>query len=218
MKRINQNIRTKELTQIASISALYVVASFFPLTAFIGGSGFITVGMIIVPVIAWMLKPQFAIVAAVISALAQYAFQISSAPIFGLYSLVIPIIAISLGSIAFHARNGALAAWGFVLANAIFYLLYANGAWFWLPPYLIVIFSLPLALKGSSLRLPILCLYTTMCELASITIGSIMILHLPGSLWMIIAGFMFFERGVATVGSWLVIKGLETAMPHLAGN
>jgi hypothetical protein len=57
-----------------------------------------------------------------------------------------------------------------------------------------------------------------MCELAAMTIGSITILHLPGSLWMIIAGFMFFERGVATVGSYLVIKGLQAAMPSLAGN
>jgi hypothetical protein len=57
-----------------------------------------------------------------------------------------------------------------------------------------------------------------MCELASITIGSITILHLPGSLWMIIAGFMFFERGVATVGSSLVIKALETTVPNLTGN
>lgn len=218
LKNIDRNVRTKELTRIATTSALYVVASFFPLTAFIGGGGFITVGIVILPVIAWMLRPRSALTTAVVSALAQYAFQISTAPIFGLYSLAIPIIAMTLGSIAFHSRKGIIAPWSFVFANAIFYVLYSNGAWFWLLPYLIIIFSLPLALKCSSLRLPLLCLYTTMCELAAMTIGSITILHLPGSLWTIIAGFMFFERGIATAGSYLVIKGLQAAMPNLAGN
>lgn len=40
-------------------------------------------------------------------------------------------------------------------------------------------------------------------------------LHLPGSFWMVIAVFMFFERAVATGGSYLVIKGLQAAMPNL---
>ena len=210
---INLGLGTRELSQMAVLSAIFVVASAIPVSAFIGGAGFITLGIVFVPVIARILKPKAALISGFVGSLAIYGLQFATAPIFGPLSLIIPTSGIFLGSIAFHHKIGPFAPWAYVLFGAIFYAALSGGGGLWLVPYVLVLVTLPLVLKMSKLRLPFLCLYSAMCELTTMNVASISILRLVGPVWSAIAPFMFYERTVATLGSFLLITGIRKAMP-----
>src|SRR5438094_10024104 len=49
--------RTAELTLAAGLAATYVITTFIPLTPFIGGPAFITLEIVMRPVIAAVLRP-----------------------------------------------------------------------------------------------------------------------------------------------------------------
>ncbi len=208
-------LETRELSEIAVLSALFVIASVIPVSTFIGGAGFITLGIVLVPVIARMLRPWPALISGLVGALAMYALQLATAPIFGPISILIPMSGILLGSVGFHHRLGCAIPWGYVLFGAVYYFSFSRGTLLWLAPYLIVILSLPIVITESKFRLPLLCLYSTLCELTTMNIASIGILRLPGPLWSVITPLMFFERTVATAGSYMVISGIIKAMPRM---
>lgn len=210
-------LATRELSEIAVLSALFVIASVIPVSTFIGGAGFITLGIVLVPVIARMLRPWSALTSGLVGTLAVYALQIATAPIFGPISILIPISGILLGSIGFHNRLGCIIPWSYALLGAAYYFLFSGGTLLWLAPYIIVILSLPIVLSENKFRIPLLCLYSTMCELTTMNIASIMILRLPGPLWFVITPLMFFERIVATSGSYMVIRGISKAIPRMMG-
>lgn len=212
-----QPLGTRELSVMSVLSAIFVVASAFPFSAFIGGAGFITLGVVFVPVIGRILKPIPALISGLAGAIAVYVLQIATAPVFGLVSLLIPVSGIFLGSFAFHYRLGAVVPWAYVLFGTAYYLVFSEGTALWLLPYIVVLASLPFALKKTGARLPLLCLYSTMCELTTMNIASIAILNLPGPLWSLIAPFMYFERTVATLGAFFVITGVGRAIPGILG-
>lgn len=211
--KFSLGLETRELSEMAVLSAIFVVTATIPISAFIGGSGFITLSIVIVPVIARILKPKAALICGLVGAVAVYALQIATAPIFGPLSLLIPTSGILLGSMAFHHRIGPIVPWVYVLFGTIFYVAFSGGGYLWLAPYVLALASLPLLLNRRRASLPLLCLYSTICELVTMNIASISFLRLPGPLWTVIAPFMFFERTVATLGSFLVIAGIHKAMP-----
>jgi xanthosine utilization system XapX-like protein len=59
----------RELSLVAGLSALLAVASTVPPSAAIGGLGFISFGAVLVPVIAWLLKPKEALLSWVVGSL-----------------------------------------------------------------------------------------------------------------------------------------------------
>lgn len=208
-------LETKELSKIAGLSALFVVASTIPISSFIGGAGFISLSLVFVPVMAYLLKPKAATVSALVGSLVGYILQIGIGPVYGPVSFLIPTAGAMLGSIGFRSRVGALILWGYVLFGGAFYFFLSRGTLLWLAPYVVVLVSLPLVLFPGRWRILLLCFYATMCELTTMTLASITILQLPGSLWSLISPLMFYERTVATVGSFLLISGLRKAIPAL---
>jgi hypothetical protein len=72
-----------------------------------------------------MLRPHLALLSSIISSIALYVFQVFVAPILGLYSLGIPFIAITLGSIGFHVKKGIMAPWCFIFLSAMLYILFS---------------------------------------------------------------------------------------------
>jgi hypothetical protein len=194
---------TRGLALIAVFTALYVVASAIPIDAFIGGAGFITVAIILLPVMAKVLRPREAVVMGAIAGLGIYAFQLSVVPILGFFGLLVPSLAIVLGALGFHKSPLIPAA--YVLFGMVWYILFSGGTAVWLAPYVLVV-ALSVALqagalgKGMRLKTVVLVLDATMCELVTLNIGSISVLHLPGALWTVITPFMFLERTVAVVG------------------
>src|SRR6266699_3327980 len=136
--------RTAELTLAAGLAATYIITTFIPLTPFIGGPGFITLEIVMLPIIAALLRPVPALATVLVGSLGMALGQPSFYQDFGLPGLLVPLVAVGAGSIAFHDRLGPLVPWAYVLAGAADYIALAEGGTlFWLIPYFFVIGSLP---------------------------------------------------------------------------
>ena len=212
-------LTTTDITLSAALAAVFIVSTFFPVDAFIGGAGIITFEIILVPVIAFTLRPVLAAVTISIGSVGMALFQGGIIPAFGILGILVPVVATILGSIAFHYRYGPILPWAYVLAGAIYYLGYSkSGTTFWLIPYIIVIISLPVALSLKGDRsVALLAFYTAMAEQVTLNILSIGVVGLVDGIWTIITPFMILERTIATVGSYILIvglkRGLETRLP-----
>ena len=196
---------------MAVLSALYIAANAVPIDAFIGGAGFITAGILILPVIARLVRPWESVVVAFGAPLGLFALQLSVVPVFGFYGMLIPASAIVLGSLGF--RKSYLIPASYIVFGAAWYASFSSGTPVWLAPYgvaigLTVVNQIRPFASGTRTEILFFCLLTTMCELTTMNIGSVSLLQLPGSLWVIIAPFMFVERTVAVVGASSVIGAL----------
>jgi hypothetical protein len=214
-KELQQRLfRTQDLTLSASLAALYIITTFFPFDAFLGGAGIISYEIISVPLIAALLRPRPAVLAAIVGSLGMAAFHTGTFPAFGFFALAVPIVAITMGSIGFHIRYGSILEWGYVLFGAVFYVAYSRGGTLlWLAPYTIVIASLPLALKSKGrYQVVILAFYTAMCWQVTLNILSIGIVGLVDGFWTVVTPFMFLERTVATIGSATLIVALKSRL------
>lgn len=193
------------------ITALYVASNAIPISAFIGGAGFITAGIILLPVIARLLRPKEAVIVAILVPFGLLGLQLSIIPVFGFYGMLIPATAIILGSLGYH--KSYLIPTAFVALGLVWYALLSGGTLLWLLPYFVAI-GLALAnqvrpfSKGGKWEILLHCLLVTICELVTINIGSVSILHLPGGLWSVITPVMYFERSVAVIGSSTILAGL----------
>src|SRR5437899_4557278 len=213
--RISQNfLTTTELALTSTLAAVYVVSTFFPLTPFIGGPSFITLEIVMLPVIAAVLRPILAMVTVLVGSLGMALGQPSFYQTFGLAGLLVPILAVALGSIAFHYEWGPIAPWAYVLAGAIYYILFSKGGTlFWLAPYILVIISLPAALRAKDpYRTGLLALYTAMSEQVSLNVFSISLLNLTRDFWIGVTHVMYLERTVATLGAFAVIVALKSQL------
>ncbi len=205
---------TRDLTLSAVLAAFYIVSTFIPVDAFIGGAALISLEIVTVPVIAALLRPSQAAITIIVGSLGMALFQTGTFPFFGFFALLVPVIATILGSFAFHFRLGPLLAYAYVLVGAVFYLTFSKGGTLlWLVPYALVIFSLPLALKLTGTRsIAILAFYTAMTWQVTLNILSISVAGLTGLFWTGVVPFMFLERTIATVGSFVVITGLKNRL------
>jgi len=207
-------VTTIELALTSTLAAVYIVSTFFALTPFIGGPGFITLEIVMIPIIAFLLRPILASAAVLTGSLGSAFIQTSFYHIFGLPGLLIPLIAVTLGSFAFHYEWGSIVPWAYVLAGAVYYILFSKGGTlFWLAPYTLVIVSLPFALKTKeSYRIGLLALYTAMSEQVTLNVLSISLLSLTGNFWTGVTPFMFLERTVATLGGFAIIVALKSRL------
>lgn len=202
---------TRRITLMSVLVALYIVANIFPISAFIGGAGFITAGIVVLPVMARLLRPKEALVVGFVAPLGLFALQLSIMRVFGLYGILIPALGIIFGSLGFHKSYLYPAA--YVAFGAFWYIAFSGGTWLWLIPYIGVI---ALALTdqihpfkvGQRADVVLHSLDATMCELVTMNIGSVSLLKLPGELWTVITPFMFFERTIAVLGSASILSAL----------
>src|SRR2546428_6279563 len=114
--------KTAELTLTAGLAAIYAVTTYLPLSKFIGGPGFITLEIVMLPIIAALLRPLLALAAVFVGSLVAALGQSSFTFTFGPVGLLIPLIAVAAGSIAFHYRIGPVVPWLYVLAGAAYHL------------------------------------------------------------------------------------------------
>ena len=197
---------------ISVLTSLYVVANLIPISVFVGGAGFITAGVILLPVIAKLLKPKEAVVVAAIASLILFLLQLSIMPIYGFYGLIIPVAGILFGSLGAHKSYLYPAV--YIVFGAVFYLLLSGGIFLWVFPYLVAA-SLSIAYEiipnrrdNRAIEFLVHSLDSTICELSTMTIGSIAILHIPAQLWIVILPAMLFERSVAVLGSVSLLGAL----------
>jgi hypothetical protein len=206
---------TFRLTIASSLAGLFILTTFVPLTPFIGGPAFITLEIVMIPVIAWLLPPSLAVFTALVGSIGMFLAQTSFYNAFGLPGILIPVIATVIGSVAFNYRLGPILAWTYVIIGLVYYILFSQGGtMFWLIPYVIVIISLPLALRNKDklFTIGLIAFYTAMSEQVTMNILSISLLHLVGPVWTIITPFMYSERTVATIGGTLLIVALKSRL------
>ncbi len=215
--RFQLRVTTSELTLAATLAAVYIVSTFIPISPFIGGGpGFITAGIVMLPLIAALLRPPLAGASVIAGSLGMALFgtRTSIYVFFGPLGLLVPIIATILGSLAFHYRWGLIFPWAYVLAGAVYYLLFSKGGTLlWLAPYFLVIISPLAVLKASgSLRTGLLSFYTAMSEQVTLNVISISVLGLVGGFWIAVTPLMFIERTVATLGGTVLIVALKSRL------
>jgi hypothetical protein len=213
--RVKLKVTTSELALAATLAAVYVVSTFFPISPFIGGGpGFITAEILMLPLIAFLLRPPLAAASITAGSLGMALFGTSIYGVFGPLGILVPIIATVLGSFAFHYRLGFLLPWTYVSAGAVYYILFSQGGTLlWLIPYAIVIVSPLAVLKMSGpIHIGLLSLYTAMCEQVTLNVLSIAALGLVGPIWTGITPFMFTERAVATIGGAVLIVALKSRL------
>src|SRR2546430_14521938 len=94
--------KTAELTLTAGLAAIYSITAYLPLSKFIGGPGFITLEILMLPIIGALMRSLMAITAvfggSLVAALGKTRFTAA----FVRDGLVIPLIALVTRSIAFH--------------------------------------------------------------------------------------------------------------------
>jgi len=214
IRRNQQAITTQELALASSLAALLAASTFIPLTPFIGGPGFITLAIVMLPIIAAILRPVPATATALVGALVMVVSpQLNLYTVFGFFGLLIPVIAVAAGSVAFHHKIGPVIPWAYVLTGAAYYLAYSQGTLFWLVPYGLVVVSLPVALRASgTLNIGLLALYTAMCEQVTMNVLSISLAHIIGPAWTAITPLMYLERTLATVGGATAIIALKSIL------
>ena len=143
-------------------------------------------------------------------------------PVYGVFSFAMPLVAGLLGSLAFHYRWGAVSGIIFLAACGYLYAAYSGGTLLWLVPYAAAIAAGVVAVllyfhKGKSgiwsktswYVITGCCVYlTTMIENATMNLGSVFILKLPGDLWTVITPVSALERVIA----WALAFAILTAL------
>jgi hypothetical protein len=206
--------KTAELTLTSGLAAIYAITAYLPLSKFIGGPGFITLEIVMLPIIAALLRPLLASAAVFVGSLIAALGQTSFVAAFGPLGLLIPLIAVATGSIAFHYRLGPIVPWIYVLTGAVYYIaLSKGGTLLWLVPYLLVIISLPIFFRiHGNPRIGLLSFYTAMAEQVTLNILSISVLGLTGVFWVGVTPLMYAERTLATIGGAMGIVALKSGL------
>lgn len=215
---------TRRLVLTGMFAGLFAISTLIPVSVFIGGAGFITLEIVLLPIIAFLLEPWQAFGAALFGSAVAYAFGLGLAPVFGPFSLLISPLAAYLGSVAFHYDEKwfkwSSPIWlalplSYIGFGIIYYLLYSKGPVVWLTPYALAVIAVlyrPFA-KDVTGKIAIGCLATAICEQVGMNVASISLAGLVGPIWLAIAPFMFTERTIATVGSLLAIKAVLRMKP-----
>ena len=215
-------LNTRQVAMTAMWAAIYAVALLIPFSQFIGGAGFITLGIIMVPVFCKMLKPVSAMVAGVFGMVIAASVGAAIVPVYGLFSFIIPLTAGLLGSLAFHYRWGAVPGIIFLGLCSFLYATYSGGTLLWIVPYAVamlagigtlVVYNFKkqnsTTSKTSWLLITGFCIFlTTTIENATMNLGSIFILKLPGDLWTVITPVSMLERTIVWVLAFVILLGL----------
>lgn len=203
-------------------SALYAIGLIIPFSQFIGGAGFITLGIIFIPLYCKFLKPISAMFAGILGMMIAALAGAAIVPVFGIFSFAIPLVAGLLGSLAFNYRWGTIPGIVFLIFAGYLYAVYSGGTLFWLIPYAIAIFAGVVATiiyipkkpktvwsKASWYVVTGCCVYlTTIIDNAVMNLGSVFILNLPGELWVAITPVSVIERVVTLIISFTILAAL----------
>ena len=217
MKQEISSDKALRASRIGVFAALYVATSLVPISVFIGAPSFLALNLIITPVIAILLPPMEALFSSLFGGV--IAFYISpSQAMFGPYTILLPVVGATLGSLTYHkTRSGAFAT-SIFLAAAITAYLIKNYPF----PYFIVPHSVAIVLAAISafkrmtppqLKVPIYTYIATMTEQGMMMIFAVHLLGLPWQVFVGILPLMIYERLVGTFGAAAVTISLLKILP-----
>lgn len=213
-------IETLKAARIGVFAALYVALSLIPISVFIGAPSFLTLNLIITPVIAMLLSPFEAFLSSLFGGLISF-YVAPLQAMFGPFTILLPVAGSTFGSLAFHQdKKGGLAAACFLLIAASSYLVKNFPFPYFVVPHLIAtLLALAATFKKmtpTSLRAPLFAFVSTMCEQGMMMIFAVHLLGLPWQAFVCILPLMVYERLVGTFGATLLAMSLmRIASKHL---
>jgi len=205
-------IDSRSISLTGLLSALYVILSFIPISPFIGGSSILTLNLVIVPVIAILLKPIYALISSLIGVTIMFFLvPVALANIFGVFVILMPTIGSFIGSLLYHYRERSLPIVVPFFLLSINTFLYKTHALFWIIPHLIATFlTVPFVFCKLNERVKILmsCFITTMSEQCVMMNLASWYLNLPYEVFLAAFPFMIYERLIATIGGFLITTSI----------
>jgi len=200
-----------KVSRISIFAALYVATSFIPVSMFIGAPSLLSLNLIITPTIAILLTPVEAFCASLLGAvISLYAAPFQS--IFGPYTILLPVVGSTLGSLAFHKPKMGIMALLYLGSVSLVYIIMRPEFPYWIAPHIIgavmvggTSFTNSLSHK---IRIPIYAFISTICEQATMLIGAIFILSLPWIVFATAFPLMLYERLIGTIGGTIIAYSL----------
>jgi hypothetical protein len=213
---MTSNLKSREISMVAIMAAIYVITNLIPISQFIGAAVFIPLSIIFVPVMAYYLQPRKALMSAAIGGLGSIFINPGGAAVFGVFAILTPAISVTLGSLGYVNRKYSLIPIGFLVLEFVFYVVWYGGEapYLWGTHYLIAVVLAGIYFitnKNNLLLIPAI----AMCENAMLNIYSLTIAGLPADLWGFILVPSMIERTIATIGAVLIIQGLNRSLPSL---
>jgi hypothetical protein len=201
-------IESLKAARIGVFAALYAALSLIPISVFIGAPSFLTLNLIITPVIAILLSPFEAFLASLFGGIIAF-YVAPLQAMFGPFTILLPVAGSTFGSLAFHkGKKGGLVTACFLLIATFSYLVKNFLFPYFVVPHLIAtILALAATFKRmtpTSLKVPLFAFVSTMCEQGIMMIFAVYLLGLPWQAFIGILPLMVYERVVGTVGATLL--------------
>lgn len=198
-------MRSRQIATASVLATAYSICSYLPISVFIGGEGFITANVTVLPLIAYLLDFEYALTASIIGGTVMYFTGTSITPIFGPLAVTIPAFGAIFGNLT---KKSMFAALPLVAVGTAIYLIFSEGTPLWLILYIAPVVTSILSLRHANLKLVNCCISTAISELIAMDILTIFLLNFPGYLWIIILPFAIYERTLAVLASTLILKGV----------
>ena len=212
-------VESLRAARIGIFAALYVALSTIPISVFIGAPSFLTLNLIITPVIAVLLSPFEAFLASLFGGiLALYVVPMQA--MFGPFTILLPVAGSTFGSLAsYKGKRGGLAAACFLLIATFSYLAKNFLFPYFVAPHLIAtVLALAATFKRmtqTSLKAPLFAFVSTMCEQGMMMIFAVYLLGLPWQAFIGILPLMVYERVVGTMGATLLVIPLTSITSNI---
>lgn len=210
----NKALRTSRVGVFAS---LYVITSIIPISMFIGAPSFLALNLIITPVMAILLSPSEAFFASLFGGIIAF-YVVPSQAMFGPYTILLPIVGATFGSLTYHKRKIGTLLTSLFLAFAISAYIIKNYPF----PYFVVPHSVAiiLAIFGTirkmtplHVKIPIYTYISTMSEQGMMMILAVHLLGLPWQIFTGILPLMVYERITGTLGATVISISLLSIIP-----
>ncbi len=206
---------TVDLSLAAMVGAIYILTNMIPISQFIGSAVFIPLSIVVVPVMAWILRPRYAALASIIGGLGSLVLNPIGTAGMGVFAVLIPFVAVTLGSITIHVNGWTSIIW--IIVEFIIYIIRYNGeaTYLWGTHYAVAavigIYALTTKKKSAIWLVPAI----TMGENAMLNLFSMYVVNIAAPIWSFIVIPSILERSIAAVGAIILIKGLAKALPQL---
>jgi hypothetical protein len=217
MKEDNFSNKALRTSRIGVFASLYVITSLVPISMFIGAPSFLALNLIITPVMAILLFPSEAFFASLFGGIIAF-YVAPSQAMFGPYTILLPIMGATLGSLTRHKSKFGATVTSIFLITAISAYLVKNYPF----PYFIVPHTLAIALALAAsfkkmtplhLKIPLFTYVSTMTEQGMMMIFAVYLLGLPWEVFVAVLPLMIYERIVGTVGATIITISLLKIIP-----
>lgn len=212
---VNQS-KSLKMARIGIFAALYAATSTVPISMFIGAPSFLSLNLVFTPAIAILLSPVEALSASLIGAFISL-YVAPSQAMFGPFTMLLPVVGSTLGSLAFHKPKFGIIAAGYLITVTIFYIIARPEFPYWVAPHLLAAFVAAILsimnLPTKRLQVPAYAFVSTICEQATMLMGATFILSLPWIVFATAFPLMIYERFVATLGGSIIAYALLKSIP-----